>query len=205
MTLRPTEILSFEHRLIEQVLDCLALISRAARDTGRLDIVAAEDAVDALWTLADRFHHGREEALFYALAERRGLPRSAGPVAAAIEEHAELHRALESMQDAVSAARMAAPRAAAAFHRTAEAAIELLRSHVLKEDAVLFPLADSLLNDDDRAALLEAFQHAEAELPEGVLVEAMATAEALARRFQVPLARERQGPVPLEFGPGRRD
>ena len=153
LALRPTEILSFEHRLIEQVLDCLEILSHAARDTGRLDIVAAEDTLDALWTLADRFHHAREEALLYALAERRGLPRAAGPVAAALEDHAELHRALESMQDSVTAARMAAPRAAGAFHRVAEAAIALLRAHILKEDNVLFPLAESLFSDADRAAL----------------------------------------------------
>lgn len=197
LALRPTEILSFEHRLIEQVLDCLEILSHAARDTGRLDIVAAEDTLDALWTLADRFHHAREEALLYALAERRGLPRAAGPVAAALEDHAELHRALESMQDSVTAARMAAPRAAGAFHRVAEAAIALLRAHILKEDNVLFPLAESLFSDADRAALIDAFTRAEAEVPENALVEAMVCADGLARRFHVPLARERARPVPL--------
>ena len=66
--MKPTEILSSEHRVIEQVLDCLDQIITGAERTGKLDSAAATDAVDFFRTFADQCHHGKEEThLFTAL------------------------------------------------------------------------------------------------------------------------------------------
>ena len=56
--MRPTEILSDEHRVIEQVLACLERIAEEA-ETRTLDVAAARDVVTFVQNFADRCHHGK--------------------------------------------------------------------------------------------------------------------------------------------------
>src|SRR5688572_32532143 len=49
-TMKPTEILSSEHRVIEQVLDCLERIARQAVASGHLDRASGGRALEVLVT-----------------------------------------------------------------------------------------------------------------------------------------------------------
>ena len=64
--MRPTEILSNEHRIIEIVLECLDHIVEKAEKDGRLDRNAAEKAIDIIRNFADRCHHVKEEDHLFA-------------------------------------------------------------------------------------------------------------------------------------------
>ncbi len=57
--MRPTEILMQEHRVIEQVLNCLEIIAQRAEADSKLDTDSANQAIDFLRNFADRCHHGK--------------------------------------------------------------------------------------------------------------------------------------------------
>jgi hemerythrin-like domain-containing protein len=174
--MRPTEILSSEHRAIERALDVLLALVRNAANGGGLDRRGACLVVEFLREFADVYHHGKEEQRLFPALEALGMPRHAGPLAVMLQEH-ELGRqyvsamgvALEAEDDG-------------AFIPPAEGFVALLRDHIAKEDGVLFPMADSMLDGTVTAELSKAFEVVEAQNGGRALkaqVEELATALAL--------------------------
>ena len=191
--MRPTDILSGEHRVIEQVLDCVEALAAQAR-RGQLDGERAEQALEVLRTFADRCHHGKEEDLLFAWMAQRGMPTHVGPVAVMLDEHRSGRALIARMQAAVAGGE------AQAFAAAALQYVDLLRDHIAKEDGVLFPMAESMLDDGGREQLLAAFRAFEHEgLGEGVHERMLALADGLAEHFGVALAAAR-GPATAGHG-----
>ncbi len=192
--MRPTEILSSEHRVIEQVLDCLEALAREARDGGRLDVERAGTVLEILRTFADRCHHGKEEDRLFPMLVARGMSTHVGPIAVMLDDHRasrEHIRRMGAARDAADAAR---------FVPAALDYVGLLRDHIAKEDSVLFPLAESMLDETARGVLLDSFRSFEHhDLGAGTHERMLAMADELARHYGVPLAAER-GPAHLAQG-----
>src|SRR5512137_79380 len=87
LPMRATEILSEEHRVIEQVLSALEKMADETERTGELDVAGAKDAVDFFRNFADRCHHGKEEARLFPLLEQHGFSPDCGPTAVMRLEH----------------------------------------------------------------------------------------------------------------------
>lgn len=186
--MHPTEILSHEHRVIEQVLDCIEALARAARDAGRLDVERAGEALEFVRTFADRLHHGKEEERLFPAMHARGVPANVGPIAVMLEDHRAGRALVQRMGEALGA-----QDGAARFATAARQYVDLLRDHIAKEDGVLFPMAESMLDGPGREALQRSFDQFQAE--EAAEWERMvARADALARHFGVALAADRKPP-----------
>jgi hemerythrin-like domain-containing protein len=63
--MKPTDILSSEHRVIEQVLDCLDKMIQTCQLEHKFDEQSAKDAVDFFRNFADRCHHGRRRRICF--------------------------------------------------------------------------------------------------------------------------------------------
>jgi hemerythrin-like domain-containing protein len=190
--MRPTEILSAEHRVIEQVLDCLEKIGERAAATGELDLHRARTALRILSTFADKCHHGKEEKRLFPMLARLGLPTHVGPIAVMLEEHEIGRGEIRKMGQAVDDAASGEPNAARTFADAARDYVSLLRDHIAKEDNILFPMAESVLRDEDRAELLASFQSVEHDdLGPGTHEQMLALANELADRMGVRRANER--------------
>jgi hemerythrin-like domain-containing protein len=184
--MRPTEILSAEHRVIEQVLDCLEALAARAVAEGRLDATRAQAVLEFLRVFADTCHHGKEEERLFPMLVARGMSRRAGPIAVMLDDH----RAGRELVARLAAAEEHGD--VEAFARAAASYVALLREHIGKEDGVLFPLAESMLDGAARRALLEAFQRFEHEdVAAGAHERFLAMADELARHYGVPLAAAR--------------
>jgi hemerythrin-like domain-containing protein len=195
--MRPTEILSAEHRVIEQVLDCVEKIAERAEQRGALDAEAATASIRFLRTFADRCHHGKEEGQLFPAMGERGIPTRVGPVAVMLDEHELGRREIAAMESAVKSVRGNDPKALGLYVAHARAYVELLREHILKEDNILFPMAEAALSDGDRARVLAAFEKVESEdLGHGTHEDMLVVADWLAERFGVEKASAR---VPAEF------
>ncbi len=192
----PTEILSSEHRVIEQVLDCLEKIVEASQTTGRLDTESAEQAIDFLRMFADQCHHGKEELHLFPAMEAKGFQREGGPTGVMLYEHEQGRACVRGMASALAAARSGDPAAPAAFVAHATRYVALLRQHIEKEDHCLFPMANQAFGPEDQARLLAAFQRVEREeMGPGAHEKYLAMADALAVRFGVQKAEARSGGV----------
>ena len=187
--MNPTEILSSEHRVIEQVLNCLEAMVRQARLAGRLDRPSAQDAVAFFRNFADRCHHGKEETHLFPALEAKGFPRDGGPTGVMLYEHEQGRAHVRGMEENIEAAAAGDLRALQQFIDHAEGYVRLLREHIYKEDHVLFPLADRTLGEEDQRGLLAAFGRVEAEeMGAGTHETYLQIAQQLADRYGVSAA-----------------
>jgi hemerythrin-like domain-containing protein len=188
--MKPTEVLMHEHRVIEQVIDCLSAMTEEALAKGRLELQPALEAVDFIRTFADRCHHGKEEGALFALLEKKGFPRHHGPLAVMYQEHEQGRAHVEGMAETAAAAGDGDGEALRLFAGHARGYIDLLRGHILKEDRVLYPMADSAFTPQEQEELERSFAQVEAgDMGPGTHERYLEIAARLAQRYNVPRAR----------------
>jgi hemerythrin-like domain-containing protein len=187
---RPTAVLHAEHRIIERVLHVLSVLAAQAREGRELDAGDARDAVDFIASYADRCHHGKEEAQLFPAMERCGIPHDVGPTAVMRQEHDEGRAHVRAMRSALEAT----PPDAATFGRRAGAFVLLLRDHIVKEDQVLFPMAEQMLSPEAKAELAEVFRRVDdMDIGDEERARCLAIADRLISRYGAP---------PTPAGPG---
>jgi hemerythrin-like domain-containing protein len=64
---KPTSILINEHRIIEQVLNCLERMVEHCRETGRLEREPANETIAFFREFAERAHLAKEETYLFPL------------------------------------------------------------------------------------------------------------------------------------------
>ncbi len=185
--MRPTEVLSNEHRVIEVMLNCLEQMAARSLADGKLDRQDAEQAVDFIRNFADGCHHGKEEAHLFQTLVAKGMPRESGPVGVMLSEHEQGRAFVRAMAENIGAASEGEKSALQGFAAAANGYVQLLRSHISKEDNVLFPMAENILDDTDREKLHQAFGSVESEqMGEGTHDRYLAIARKLAEKYDVP-------------------
>ena len=70
--MRPTELLSREHRVIEQVLNCLERIVKKCNEEGTVELEQAKEAIEFFRGFADKCHHAKEENQLFPAIETQG-------------------------------------------------------------------------------------------------------------------------------------
>ena len=184
--MKPTDILKSEHRVIEQVLNCLEKITEACSRDGKLDDESALNAIAFFKTFADKCHHGKEEDQLFPLAVSRGIAREQGPIGQMESEHEMGRTAIAGMETALPDAAKGEPVAIAEFVEYAHYYIRLLRDHIQKEDHCLFPMVDRVMSDEDQAQLMGSFQKSEEEdMGKGTHEKYLQIANDLADRYGV--------------------
>lgn len=184
--MRATEILSREHRVIEQVLDCIVEMARLAERERKLDPDAARQAVYFFRTFADSCHHAKEEAELFPAMERRGFSPQMGPTAVMRSEHEQGRRLVGRIEASIDAAARGHALALEEFAEATRRYECLLRAHIEKEDHCLFPMADQALDAAEQLALVERFDEVERRDPQaGTHERCLRIADELARRFEV--------------------
>lgn len=159
----PTEILTEEHRLIVQVLDCLE--EAADRLDSGVDVSPDFflDAAEFVAGFADKCHHGKEEDILFVAMTARDMPQDSGPVAVMLHEHDEGRRYTAGFRMAAEQMRSGDAAAAADLVRNVFDYVSLLREHINKEDNVLFPMAEQIIPADAMRVVEKEFQRAIAD------------------------------------------
>jgi len=96
--------------------------------------------------LRHHFLH-EEEALFPALSRAIG---PMGPVAVMIEEHKSMGRAVDALEEALVDLEYGSTQSTKEAQQISSHILWALRSHIKKEDEMLFPLAEAHLGERDR-------------------------------------------------------
>ena len=187
--MQPTDILMNEHRLIEQVLNCLEKILKQCTIEKKLDRKSAKQAIDFFRSFADRCHHGKEESQLFPLMQANGFSGGCSPVVVMLREH-ELGRLyIQGMDAAIDPAAAGDSESLNWFIQHGQSYLQLLREHIRKEDICLFPAANHRLTEKDQQLLLAAFEKVEAEeIGQGTHEACLKIANELADRFGVPRA-----------------
>lgn len=177
-----TNILKEEHRVIERVLNSLekaaGLLDAGKPVSPDLFIKAA----DFIKGFADGCHHRKEEGVLFPAMQAAGIPAEHGPIGVMLSEHDQARKLTAAMRTAAGRLGDGDPEAAAIVARNALEYVVLLRAHISKEDNVLFPMADQVINGDARREVSEAFGRVEKEdTGDGVHQRFLALAESIER------------------------
>ncbi len=139
-----TSVLRDEHRRILQVT---AALERLIDDgAAPLDFDAIERCVRFFRLFADACHHGKEEDLLFPELESRGMPRESGPIAVMLHEHRLGRELVSAMARALPGARAGDDTSRSRMVNAARGWADLIRAHILKEDHMLFQLADEMVD-----------------------------------------------------------
>jgi hemerythrin-like domain-containing protein len=186
VTMKATEILSSEHRVIETMLTVLECICQDAETTGRLRKEDAENAVTFIRTFADQCHHGKEEGQLFPAMEAKGVPCEHGPIGVMLSEHEQGRQFVRGMAGQIDAAASGDHSSIRKFIENAHGYVLLLRAHIQKEDNILFPMAARLMSADEQAELLKQFDIVEIDhMGAGTHEHFLALAETLATKYGV--------------------
>jgi hemerythrin-like domain-containing protein len=157
------ETLMNEHRVIERVLDGLVAFAEETERKGTTDKAELGRFVTFVREFADACHHGKEEDILFAAMVEAGFPRDGGPIAVMLHEHDQGRGLVGILRERAG---QADPWSDADRHEIAEVArgfASLLRAHIHKEDAILYPMAEQHLPAEALEAVSEACDRYEAD------------------------------------------
>src|SRR3990170_4752571 len=181
---RSTEVLSAEHRAIERVLDVLEKLVTRYGAENKIELKALSDIVDFLRNFADGCHHAKEEKLLFPALNQKGMSLESGPVAVMLHEHDNGRGYIRGMVNGMEKFKAEPIKAKKEILENARHYIDLLRQHIFKEDNILFPMADSLIDSMEQKKMLADFERTEKEeIGEGVHERYHKLIEELEKKF----------------------
>lgn len=161
--MKPIEDLKAEHEGILLILDVLERMSERIVSGKGVPTGDLRQVLDFLRIFADKCHHGKEERLLFAAMEGAGFPKGGGPLAVMLSEHARGRQLIEEMNDLLSSFERGESGSLVVFTTPAIQYINLLRSHIWKENNVLFPAAERAVPPDKLNLMGEQFERFEKE------------------------------------------
>jgi hemerythrin-like domain-containing protein len=161
----PTQLLRQEHQQILQVAGVLEGL--LDQEPVNIDYELVEKCIRFIQLFADACHHGKEEGLLFPALEDKGLPRDSGPIAVMLHEHRLGRQFTSTMAQSIGAARTGDPAALGRLTRAGRDYVALIRQHILKEDNVLFNMADQLVRGPHCAGLCAAYDEVDGQGFEG--------------------------------------
>jgi len=161
-----TQVMMEEHQLI---LRMIALVEKNAAGIARGEYRNWRfflDAVEFIRDYADRFHHAKEEDVLFAALVKNGMPEKQSPIEAMLMEHDAGRAHVRGMENAARQALAGDESEIPSLLEHARGYAQLLRGHIDKEDTILYPLAERVLPQEVRPAMLDAYRAAEDRTPE---------------------------------------
>ncbi len=185
---RATAVLRNEHRLILKVLGVLERILDASlADAGHPatpDTEALGDCIAFFRLFTDACHHGQEEGVLFEALIDRGMPRTTGPIGVMLTEHEQGRAHVRAMAAALERAQHGGAEAWTALGQAGRDYIALLRRHIMKEDGVLFEMADRMITGPACREVCDRYHMACLEKLEGrTKAELEQLAESLLERY----------------------
>jgi hemerythrin-like domain-containing protein len=146
--MKPIEDLKAEHEGILLMLDVLERMSERIAAGKSFPTDHLKQVLDFLQVFADRCHHGKEERLLFLAMEAAGVPKENGPLAVMLSEHGRGRLFIAEMKNLVISYEKGESGALLVFTTPALQYVDLLRSHIWKENNVLFPMAEKAVPAD---------------------------------------------------------
>ena len=181
--MKATEILMQEHRVIERVLEALELAAERLEKGDPIDPSFFLQAADFIRGFADGCHHQKEEGVLFEAMEAAGMPTEQGPIAVMLSEHEQARAYTGGLREAAEKLQAGDDRSVSQVIQNARGYVRLLRDHIMKEDNVLFPMAENVIPVAQHSDVLAAFSRIEhEETGEGVHEKYLALADELERQ-----------------------
>jgi hemerythrin-like domain-containing protein len=160
---KPTNILVNEHRIIEQVLNCLERMVERCASEGRLEEAPAREAIGFFLAFAECAHLAKEEAHLFPLVAGTRCPQGCRPSELTTREDQHGHAHLQAMEEAITGAAAGEKGSVTLFVQHGQEYIALLMKYIENEEDWLFPQADRVLDEAKQQVLEERLQRDDSE------------------------------------------
>ena len=158
--MKATQQLRNEHEGVKVMLIILEQVCRQLEADRNLNEEHFDGILEFLKVFVDKCHHGKEEELLFPALVAAGIPEK-GPIAVMLKEH-EMGRAhVGAMSQAYDEFTAGDRSSSRQIMQEAHGYISLLRSHIDKENNILFVMADSHLSEQKQKELFEGFEKIE--------------------------------------------
>lgn len=153
-----TDVLRHEH---DAILLALKILNKISDEVSAGKTTADNVAIflDWLREFSDTCHHGKEEGLLFPAMIEAGQPAEGGSIAEMLSDHEEGRTLIVTMAAATTPAMKPVE-----FSKAATAYIAHMREHIDKENNVVFPLADQVIDPKILDGLVAAFDRHEEEV-----------------------------------------
>jgi hemerythrin-like domain-containing protein len=145
-----------EHRTAESVLDSLCLFARTTLETGGDERDALARFVTLL-RMFDELHHLKEEDMLFDRMEHCGFPRDNGPLAVMLMEHTTCRELVGRLATLAEQPAAWTDQERRTLDETSIEYALFLKSHIAKEDNVLYPMSQRALPEAEWETLDCAF------------------------------------------------
>ena len=145
-------------------------VMKAITHSDKPDINHIESIIDIIRNFADGVHHAKEENLLFPALGKKGFSPQQGPVAVMLHEHVEGRNFVKGIAENLELFKNGSKTAIVLLYQNMEGYAELLDSHILKENNILFRMADNVLSDAEQKDLLKEFENIEKNRTKGTRV-----------------------------------
>lgn len=156
-----TTILRNEHTAVLNVLAALDKAVARLKLEETVPLAFFEDVLEFLTVFVDKCHHSKEEEVLFPLLGEGGIPVQGGPIGQMLIEHEQGREYIREMQRGLASLKEGVPAGSYFLISGAEGYSSLLKSHIMKENQVLFVMADSLLKPAAQEEVVQQFEEIE--------------------------------------------
>jgi hemerythrin-like domain-containing protein len=182
---RPTHLLKHEHRVIEQALRALDGMCLNLKSGRNVPPESLYQILDFIQNFADRFHHIREETYLFPALGHNGLQMDGGALSFLMGEHQTERMLTAELELAIGDYSHGDPAAVDRFVEAANLYRDHMVGHIQEEDAILFRLAEEVLDEAVKASLTQSFAQEEAQNSDGMVARYELLAQELEKNWAV--------------------
>lgn len=184
MEQKPTEMLEEEHHVIQKVVGTFAVLAEELEAGRDVEPETIREIVEFMHTFADKCHHGKEETHLFPLLQRKGVPVRGCPIGILTVEHQRGRALVSALASAIETYSSNRESVRNSVIQTLKSLTELYPRHIWKEDYLLFPMTNKILNADEQKDLYQMFEVVEKTIGPDVHQRFEQLAEKLERNTQ---------------------
>ncbi len=159
-----TSVLSEEHRNILKVIDVVLKECGQLEQGKEPDTAFFKKIIHFIKKYADGYHHAKEEDILFKAMLDNMENMHCNPIPVMLHEHETGRQYVKGMEEALSMGNKEY------LIENARGYCFLLQDHIYKEDNILYPMAEEVLNDTRKQQVEEAYRAVNAGdfLPAGI-------------------------------------
>ncbi len=159
-----TENLIKDHNAIVVMLSIMDKVADIIREDKMVDIEDVDDIVDFIKIFISSCHHIKEENHLFPALVNKGINSENGQIGNMLIEHSASNKYISNIEDGIVNYKSGYQSSLLQIAQGISNYTFLLRTHINKENNMLFPLADNLLSRETQIELLNKFEQTEEDI-----------------------------------------
>lgn len=161
--MKATQVLIDEHEAVLIILKVLEKINQRIENEEQLEIKHLEQILEFFKVFVDLCHHTKEEVCLIPTVKNLGIDNHDNLIQIILNEHNKGRNLVKELKEAKDAYKNGQKYALAQIAEKAQSYINLLNSHIDKENNILFPRSDAVLKEEQQEELCKEFEKIEEE------------------------------------------